>query len=243
MSGTGEQPGGQPGDQAGQGNDGAGAKANAGPSDGGGNAPAQGDSAGLVPLPENATEEQRAEFDKKLRALAGVPLEAKDYGDFGFGDEVKIDTASDDYQFYTGLFHKAGLSRAQCKMLLEAHQKRSAEQLVHLQKQSDSAISEYRAQVKRDFIKSLGGEAAFKDYDAIAERGFKASAQGAGLSDKEAKGLLDIMRDDPRFIKMFHGIGKLFREDVLITGAAPKAKEQTFTDIFNGMFNKQGGQS
>ena len=191
---------------------------------------------GLAPLPDDATDEQRAEFDKKLRALAGVPQDAAGYGDFGFGEDAKIDTAGEDYRYYTRLFHEAGISRAQARKLLEGHAKYAAEQVEHVRKQSDAQINEYRAQVKRDFIRSVGGDEKFKEYSDVAVRGFKASAQGAGLTKQEITGLLNVMGDDPRFIKIFNGIGRLFREDVLVTGAAPRAQEKTFEDMFAGMF-------
>lgn len=193
---------------------------------------------GLAPLPDDASDEQRAEFDKKLRALAGVPQDPAGYGDFGFGDEVKIDTGSEDYKFYTQLFHDVGISKAQAKKLLAGHQKFASEQVEHFKRTEADTINRYRASVKAEFVKSCGGEAAFKEFNEIAVRGFKASAQGAGLTDKDVKGLLNVMGDDPRFIKIFHAIGKMHREDVLITGAAPRAQEKTFDDMFSGMFNK-----
>lgn len=195
---------------------------------------------GLAPLPDDASDEQRAEFDKKLRALAGVPQDAAGYGDFGFGDEAKIDTGSEDYKYYTKLFHDAGISKAQAKKLLAGHQKFASEQVEHFKRTEADTINQYRASVKADFVKACGGDAGFKEFNDVAVRGFKASAQGAGLTDNDVKGLLNVMGDDPRFIKIFNAIGKMHREDVLITGAAPRAQEKTFDDMFSGMFNKKG---
>ncbi|MDR2056574.1 MAG: hypothetical protein LBQ10_12025 [Desulfovibrio sp.] len=195
---------------------------------------------GLAPLPDGATDEQKQDFDRKLRALAGVPHDPSEYGDFGFGEDAKIDTGSEDYKYYTKLFHEVGISKSQAKKLLEAHAKYASGQVEHARKQEDAVITEYRAQVKRDFIKSIGGDGAFKEYQETAVRGFKASAQGAGLTKQEITGLLNVMGDDPRFIKIFNGIGKMFREDALITGAAPRAREKTFEDMFADMF--KGGR-
>lgn len=193
---------------------------------------------GLAPLPDDASDEQRAEFDRKLRALAGVPQDAAGYGDFGFGDEAKIDTSSEDYKFYTKLFHDAGISTAQAKKLLVGHQKFASDQVEHFKRTETDTINQYRASVKAEFVKSCGGDAAFKEFNEVAVRGFKASAQGAGLADNDVKGLLNVMGDDPRFIRIFNAIGKMHREDVLITGAAPRTQEKTFDDMFSGMFNK-----
>jgi hypothetical protein len=196
---------------------------------------------GLAPLPDNATEDQRKDFEQKLRALGGVPDKPEGYGDFGFGEAMKIDAASADYKYYTGVFHELGLNQGQAKKLLEAHMKYATNQVEHARKQEDAAIAEYRTMVKSDFVKSLGGEGQFKDFREVAERGFKAAAKGSGMNEKEITGLLNIMGDDPRFIKVFNGVGKLLREDVLITGTQPAAKEKTFDDMFAGMFGKQGG--
>lgn len=193
---------------------------------------------GLAPLPDDASDEQRAEFDKKLRALAGVPQDAAGYGDFGFGDEAKIDTGSEDYKFYTKLFHDAGISTAQAKKLLVGHQKFASDQVEHFKRTEADTINQYRASVKAEFVKSCGGDTAFREFNEVAVRGFKASAQGAGLTDNDVKGLLNVMGDDPRFIRIFNVIGKMHREDVLITGAAPRTQEKTFDDMFSGMFNK-----
>lgn len=191
---------------------------------------------GLAPLPDNASDEQRADFDKKLRALSGVPQDADGYGDFGFGEEIKINTASEDYKYYTKLFHEAGISKVQAKKLLEGHQKFALEQVEHYKRAENDTITEYRAKVKRDFIKECGGEEAFREFNDVATRGFMASAQGAGLTEKDIKGLLSVMGDDPRFIKIFNSIGKMHREDVLITGAAPRVQEKSFEDMFSSMF-------
>lgn len=191
---------------------------------------------GLAPLPENASDDQKRDFQNKLRALSGVPDAPEAYGNFGFPEEVKIDTKSDDYKFYTGLFHKIGLNQTQAKELLEQHQKRSGEMVEHIKKHNDQIITDYRAQMKSKLVSELGGEAQYGEFVGTATRGFKAAAMGAQLSDPEIKGLLNIMGDDPRFVKIFNHIGKNFREDVLISGATPSAPEKTFENIFGEMF-------
>lgn len=191
---------------------------------------------GLAPLPENANEDQKADFEKKLRALNGTPDSAEGYGDFGFGDAVKIDTNSEDYKYYSKLFHEVGLSKAQAKKLLEGHQKYAQEAVEHAKRTNDEQITEYRRKVKNDFIKQCGGEAQFNEFNQTAIRGFKAASQGAGLSENDMKGILNVMGDDPRFVKIFNAIGKMHREDVLVTGAPPRAQEKTYDQMFSEMF-------
>jgi hypothetical protein len=195
---------------------------------------------GLLPLPENATDSQRADFEKKLRALNGAPGSPEEYGDFGYGRD--IDQASDDYRHYTALFHEVGLSKAQAKKLLDRHIEYSRTQVEHLKRQQDAQIKEYQGKVKQDFVKSLGGKEEFIEFAATAARGFSSAAKGAGISDADIKGIKNIIGDDPRFLKIFHNIGKLFREDVLITGSAPGAKEKGEDEIFAEMFNRIGGK-
>ena len=196
---------------------------------------------GLAPLPDNATDDQKREFNNKLRALAGVPNAPKEYGNFGLGDDVKIDTEGEEYAYYTEVFHEIGLNTPQAKKLLEAHHKWSVEQVEHFQKKNDAEIAEYRNYVKSEFVKSLGGEAKYNEFRDVAVRGFKASAQGANLTNKEMEGLLNVVGDDPRFVKLFNGVGKLFREDVLISGAAPSAPEPSVDDIIHNLFNNKSG--
>jgi len=196
---------------------------------------------GLAPLPENASEDQKRDFANKLRALNGTPNTPAEYGDFGFGAEAKIDTTGEDYKYYSEVFHELGLSKTQAKTLLEKHKDYAEKHLEHIKKQNETVINDYRAKVKNDFVKSLGGEGKFNEFRDTAIRGFKASAKGANMSDQEMSGLLNIMGDDPRFIKIFNGVGKLFREDVLISGAMPSAPEKGFKEMFDGMFGKQGG--
>lgn len=196
---------------------------------------------GLAPLPENASDDQRREFDNKLRALNSVPNAPGEYGDFGFGADVKIDTEGKDYKYYTDVFHKLGINKPQAKQLLEAHTKYANEQVEQLQRQNEQTISQYRADMKTNFVKTLGGESQYEVFRATAEQGFKATAKGANLTEGDVKGLLNIMGDDPRFVKIFNHIGKNFQEAVLISGATPSAPEVTFDQMFEGMFNKTGG--
>lgn len=196
---------------------------------------------GLAPLSDDASDDQRAEFDRKIRALNKVPADAAGYGDFGFGDAYKIDTTSEDYKYYTQVFHDIGINKAQAKKLLEAHVKYANEAVEHKKRQDEAVITEYRAKVKSDLVRECGGEAQFRQFNDVAVRGFKAAAQGAGLSESDTRGILSIMGDDPRFVKLFHNIGTQFSDDVLITGTAPRVKERTFDDMFGSMFNKNGG--
>ena len=190
---------------------------------------------GLAPLPENATDDQRADFQKKLRALNGTPNTVEEYGNFGFDDGV-INTNSEDYKYYSKLFHDIGLNKEQAKKLLEGHHKYASEMLEFQKRHKDEEITEYRRKVKNDFIKECGGEAQYNEFVDVAQRGFKAAAIGAGVSDKDAKGMLSVMGDDPRFVKIFHAIGKMHREDVLVTGTAQKVQEKTFDEMFSEMF-------
>lgn len=195
---------------------------------------------GLAPLPENASDDQKREFQNKLRALNGAPEAPEKYGNFGFGDDVKIDTSSEDYKYYTSLFHELGLNQQQAKKLLEKHKEYADKQVEHIKRKNELSVSEYRNKVKNDFVKAQGGEAAYEVFRATAEQGFKATAKGANLTQDDIRGLLNIMGDDPRFVKIFNHIGRNFKEDVLVTGATPSAPEPTMENIFEGMFKTKG---
>ena len=68
-------------------------------------------------------------------------------------------------------------------------------------------------------------------------RGVKAAAQGAGLSEEEASSKLSVMGDDPGFLRIFNHVGSMFRKDVLITGAQPKAPEKSMEDLIAEQFS------
>lgn len=191
---------------------------------------------GLAPLPENASDDQKRAFNDKLRAYNGVPDTPDKYGDFGFGEELKIDINGEDYKYYTDVFHKEGLNAKQAKGILAAHKEYADKQVEQYQLKNEQAIKDYRSKVKNDFVTAQGGEAKYEVFRGVAEQGFKATAKGAGMTDTEVKGLLNIMGDDPRFVKMFNHIGRNFQEAVLISGASASAPEPTFEDKFKNMF-------
>ena len=196
---------------------------------------------GLVPLPENASDDQKRDFYNKLRALNSVPDSPEAYGDFGLGDKLKVDTTGDDYKYYSKVFHDVGMSKAQVAKLLEAHKKYTDVQLDFIKKQTDAGVQEYRQQMKSGLVKELGGEQQYDAFRETAVRGFKATAKGSKLTDKEITGLLNIMGDDPRFVKIFNHIGANFREDVLITGSSPGVPEKTMDMIIEGLFEAPKG--
>ena len=191
---------------------------------------------GLTPLPDNATDSQKEDFTNKLRAMAGVPKAPEDYGTFGFDDSVKIDTNSGVYKHWTKVFHDVGVNQAQAKKLLEAHNQFISSEMETHKRQTDQQILEYRAQMKAALTRDVGGESQYEALRNSAQQGFSAVAKGAKLSEPEIKGMLNIMGDDSRFVKIFAHIGTNFREDVLITGSSPGVPEKTMDDIIDDLF-------
>lgn len=209
----------------------------------GGQAPAQSGAVlalerGLLPLPPTATEEERRDFEQKLRILCGVPETADGYGDFGYGEAV--DKSGEEYRYYSEAFHAAGLSPGQAKKLLDRHLEWVRGQNEMLARRQDDVIRTYREEVKHRFMNEVGGPERFKTYAETANQGFRAAAQGAGIGPDEAKGLLSIMGDDPRFIKIFHAIGRMYREDELVSGSRARIHEEGFEEMFSKMFNHGG---
>jgi len=191
---------------------------------------------GVQPLPANATEEQKKQFKDKMRALMGVPENAEAYGDFGFGEAVKIDTQSEVYKGYTGKFHELGFTKEQAKGLLEYHKTMLETEGKNAQRQADEKNLLYRKEAKEKLVRECGSIEKFTELQSFAEKGFKAAAKGAELTEADYNRMLAIMGDDTRFIKIFGHIGKNFREDVLVTGSAPGAKEDSWGDTFNKLF-------
>lgn len=159
-----------------------------------------------------------------------------DYGDFGFGEEAQIDRQSDDYLYYADLFRQIGLSPEQANRLLRGHRDYAMAQLSARQQQEAEALAAYRARVRQELVSECGGEAAFKRFGETALRGFRACAAGAGLSNADVDGIVAVMGDDPRFVKIFHHIGRMHQEDVLASGSGG-GQEQSFDDMLRTMFH------
>ncbi len=164
-----------------------------------------------------------------------------DYGDFGFGEEAQIDRQSDDYIYYADLFRQVGLSPEQANRLMHGHRERAVAQLAARQQEEAAALADYRARVRQELVNECGGEAAFKTFGQTALCGFRACAAGAGLNDADVDGIVSVMGDDPRFVKIFHHIGQLHQEDVLASGTGGGA-EQSFDDMLRTMFHNNQPQ-
>lgn len=209
----------------------------------GGPEPADGDGPGTAagPAPEAPTPGTPA-TPAAAATPAAVETDAPDadtpidYGDFGFGEEAQIDRQSDDYIYYADLFRQVGLSPEQAGTLLRGHKEYATAQLAARQQEEAAALAAYRARVRQELVSECGGEAAFKRFGETALRGFRACAAGAGLDDADVDGIVAVMGDDPRFVKIFHHIGRMHQEDVLASGSGG-GQEQSFDDMLRTMFH------
>ena len=191
----------------------------------------------LLVQEDGATTPEAAETAAGPDSPATAPEEPfAGYGDFGFGDEAQIDQGCDDYKYYSELFHKIGLSGAQAHELLKGHRDYATAQLAAREEREAAELADYRARVRQELVAECGGEAAFRAFGQTALRGFRACAGGAGLAQADVDGIVAVMGDDPRFVKIFHHIGQLHQEDVLATGPG-SGREQSFDDMLRGMFN------
>lgn len=167
---------------------------------------------GLLPPGEDATDEERAAFDKELRKAMKVPETVDGY-------EIKLSGQAVPKDGLVGEFlkgaHEAGLTPGQAQKVAEAVD-RFAAQALKEQDDADKASQAAAAQAVTDLWK----DAAPANTD-LAKRGFEAAAAKSGVPAEEAKAFAETYGDNLTFLRVFHLLGKQMAEDGLIDGAAP----------------------
>lgn len=143
---------------------------------------------GLEPLPENATPEVKAEFEKRLHSLNGAPEKPEGYA-IKKPDDIPAELWSDDMaKAATEIMHKGHVSPETAKALIELQTKSVAAQ-------NQAAIAEHNKQiadnhkVQMDVLhKEWPDEASFQKNAAAAQRmavtlGFKPDDAIFGRAD------------------------------------------------------------
>ncbi|MDD4950995.1 MAG: hypothetical protein PHV85_00470 [Desulfovibrionaceae bacterium] len=186
---------------------------------------------GLTTLPEDASDEDKANFDKELRRVMQVPEAPEGY-------EIKVPEDMAEHKdeamlaWFQGLAHKIGLSPAQAQSMSDAWGERS--------KQYWAAELEKMAQAKEQSVQALdkhfGDSAKAKEAVEVASRGFIAVAAKSGVPEAEAMAFSQAYGDEPVFIKVFDMIGKQYLEDALHDGpGGPRGddKKQSREDFYD----------
>lgn len=173
---------------------------------------------GLVRPAEDAPDEDKAAFQRELRAMVGVP-------DGPDGYQLVLPGEAEPHEHLMPWFrqaaHDLGLSPDQAAGLVQGYHC-----LVDEMAQEAGRQEEVEAEADRrralDALRATWGE-RLPERAENARRGFMAVADQAGITDAEAKAFMARNGDDPVMLRMFNLVGNAFREDGLVTGAASPA--------------------
>lgn len=169
---------------------------------------------------ENATDEERSTFYNQM----GRPEkpDGYQYEDAKWPEETPelIQDAFDkDREFYRDVFHEAGITQEQAKVLTS----KGLERVKSLYEAGEKAKMDYQDKVKADLAKELGD--GYDKFAELATRGYKKAGELAGIQDDFIKFMEDSrLGDNPMFLKVFSAIGKAMGEDTA-TGIESKGLE------------------
>lgn len=186
---------------------------------------------GLVPPKADASDEDKAAFDKELRGVLGVP-DAPDGYELKMAEGVDADETL--VNWFKGTAHGLGLSPQQAQGLTDAWNTLSGEFL----KQQEAEEAKAREDAKASLAQLWGDEAPAKA--EAAKRGFAGAAKKAGIADEEAEAFMQAHGDNPVVLRVFSEFGKAFMEDGAASGsgsaggAAPSSEQFFAEDVFGG---------
>lgn len=108
--------------------------------------------------------------------------------------------------------------------------KQSSEAIAQLQKTQEATIAHYQQLLNTDEEIGAGDKAKMDAYLDVADIGYGA------VANETVKGLLKDagLNFHPEFVKMFHRIGDLCKDDNLPDVKTPSGKEQSAADILYG---------
>ncbi|GAB6177504.1 hypothetical protein JCM16814_23950 [Desulfobaculum senezii] len=176
---------------------------------------------GLTPPSEDATDEEQAAFDAQLRKMVGVP-EAPEGYELDMPEGVEADGTFVDW--FRASAHELGLSPQQAQGLADRYNA-----LVSQFAEGDEAMAGARREQTGQQLRQLWGEQTDRNLD-VARRGFGRVAEQAGLTQDEARGVLDAFGDNAAMVRLFHSVGMAFTEDTWAAGnGGPQGRRPTMS--------------
>ena len=158
----------------------------------------------IVPPGENATTEQKKEFETQVRKLLGVPEKVEDYK-LTLPPEVPANDPVVASIVASGFAN--GLNQTQVQEVLNAGIK------------SITEFKEAQKFVAREEIQKLWGDQFQANVD-LAIKGLEGTAKSAGLQAEEVAFLAKELPTSVMLVKVFKEVGKLFSEDKFVEGGA-----------------------
>lgn len=166
---------------------------------------------GLEPLPADAPDSVKAEFEQKLRKIVGAPEKPEDYG-FKRPDGIPENMFSEEYAGeISKILHKHAASPQLAKDLL-AFDSTFGQQKLEAAKQG--AVQAARAELSRVYGNRL--DSALMD----AERGIDIAS---GLTNIPADSLREQATNNPMMIQLLAAIKTATSEDTRADGSAPNS--------------------
>lgn len=180
---------------------------------------------GLVPPGDDATDEERAAFEREWRAALKVPDAPEGYG-LRLPEGVAPDGRA--LPWFGKAAHGVGLTPAQAQGLLDRYHDLETQILEDDRARLEAARAEALRRVHEHF------RGAAPQQVELAKRGFEGAARAAGLNPEEARAFASAYGDNLTFLRVFAHLGQRMQEDGLVDGSghAPGRDEAISTEEF-----------
>lgn len=155
---------------------------------------------GITPLKEDATDAEKAEWDKEFRRVMAVPEKPEDY-QFKFAEGTQTDEGM------LGWFQKAAHEVAMPPAMAQAVAERFANHSNEFWAEEFKKQEEAEAANLKSIEEHFGGVEKTAEAAELAKRGFESVAKRAGISDEDIAAFRKVHGNDKTFVRLFHQIG------------------------------------
>lgn len=156
---------------------------------------------GLTELKPDATDEEKAEYEKEFRRVMGVPEKAEGY-QFQFPEGAQVDEGM--LGWFQQTAHKNGLPPTMAQGIANDWAEHVNKFWAEEFKNQEQAEKQNLERITEHF----GGEVKTAEAIELAKRGFEATAKAAGLSDEEIAAFRKVNGNDMTYVRLFHVYGK-----------------------------------
>lgn len=186
---------------------------------------------GITPLKEDATDAEKAEWDKEFRRITGVPEKPEGY-EFKFAEGTKVDEGM--LGWFQQSAHKHGMPPGVAQGVAEDW----AEHVNSYWAEEFKKQEEAEAANLKSIEEHFGGVEKTAEATELAKRGFEAVAKRAGISDEDIAAFRKVHGNDKTFVRLFHQIGLAStKEDSQAEGGGgAEPKEENRRDKYEKQF-------
>ena len=186
---------------------------------------------GITPLKEDATDVEKAEWDKEFRRVTGVPEKAEGY-EFKYPEGAKVDKGMEDW--FRQSAHKNAVPPASAQGM-------AADWLEHVNgfwAEEFKKQEEAEAANLKDIETHFGGPEKTAEATELAKRGFEAVAKRAGISDEDIAAFRKVHGNDKTFVRLFHqiGLGSSKEDSQAEGGGGGEVKEENRREKYEKQF-------